>query len=131
VVEIYIDDLVIIGSDYDDIKLFKEEMVAVFKMSDLGLLYYYLGIEVKQSKSKILLSQGAYAVKLLERCGLARRNPCQTPMEARLKLSKQSTQPLVDATAYQSIVESLRYLVNSHPDLAFAIGYVSRFLEEL
>jgi hypothetical protein len=131
VVEIYIDDLVIIGSDYDDIKLFKEEMVAVFKMSDLGLLYYYLGIEVKQSKSKILLSQGAYAVKLLERCGLARRNPCQTPMEARLKLSKQSTQSLVDATAYQSIVESLRYLVNSHPDLAFAIGYVSRFLEEL
>jgi hypothetical protein len=80
VVEIYIDDLVIIGSDYDDIKLFKEEMVVVFKMSDLGLLYYYLGIEVKQSKSKILLSQGAYAVKLLERCGLARRNPCQTPM---------------------------------------------------
>jgi hypothetical protein len=131
VVEIYIDDLVIIGSDYDDIKLFKEEMVVVFKMSDLGLLYYYLGIEVKQSKSKILLSQGAYAVKLLERCGLARRNPCQTPMEARLKLSKQSTQPLVDATTYQSIVESLRYLVNSHPDLAFAIGYVSRFLEEL
>jgi hypothetical protein len=54
-----------------------------------------------------------------------------TPMEARLKLSKQSTQPLVDATTYQSIVESLRYLVNSHPDLAFAIGYVSRFLEEL
>jgi hypothetical protein len=51
-------------------------------------------------------------------------------MEARLKLSKQSTQPLVDATAYRSIVGSLRYLVNARPNLAFAVGYVSHFLEE-
>jgi hypothetical protein len=51
-------------------------------------------------------------------------------METRLKLSKQSTQPLVDATSYQSIVGSLRYLVNTRPDLAFAVGYVSHFLEE-
>jgi hypothetical protein len=45
-------------------------------------------------------------------------------------LSKQSTQPLVDATAYQSIIESLRYLVNTRPDLVFAVGYMSHFLEE-
>jgi hypothetical protein len=51
-------------------------------------------------------------------------------MESRLKLSKQSTQPLVDATAYQSIIGSLRYLVNTRPDLAFAVGYVSCFPEE-
>jgi hypothetical protein len=36
----------------------------------------------------------------------------------------------VDATTYQSIVRSLRYLVNTRPDLAFVVGYVSRFLEE-
>jgi hypothetical protein len=51
-------------------------------------------------------------------------------MEARLKLSKQSMQPLVDAITYQSIAGSLRYLVNIHPDIAFVIGYVSHFLEE-
>jgi hypothetical protein len=54
-------------------------------------------------------------------------NPCHVPMEARLKLSKQ---PLVDATAYQSIVESLPYLMNTRPDLVFDVGYVSCFLEE-
>jgi hypothetical protein len=105
-------------------------MVTVFKMSDLGLLHYYLGIEVKQRARGISLSQGAYAMKLLEMCGLVRCNPCQTPMKARLKLSKQSTQPLVNATTYQSIIGNLRCLVNTHPDLAFAVGYVSRFLEE-
>jgi hypothetical protein len=51
-------------------------------------------------------------------------------MEARLKLSKQSTQPLVDATTYRSIVGSLRYLVNIRPNLEFAVGYVSHFLED-
>jgi hypothetical protein len=53
------------------------------------------------------------------------------PMEARLKLIKQSTQPLVDATSYRSIVGSLRYLVNTRPDIIFVVGYVSHFLKEL
>jgi hypothetical protein len=86
--------------------------------------------KVKQSASDILLSQGAYAMKILEMSDMTGCNPCHVPMEARLKLSKQSTQALVDAIAYQSIVGSLRYLVNTRPDLAFAVGYVSHFLEE-
>jgi hypothetical protein len=69
-------------------------------------------------------------MKILERSDMTGCNPCHVPMEARLKLSKKSTQPLVDATTYQSIVGSLRYLVNTHPNLAFVVGYMSRFLEE-
>jgi hypothetical protein len=69
-------------------------------------------------------------MKILERSGMIGCNSCHVPMEARLKLSKQSTQPLVDATIYRSIIGSLRYLVNTRPDLAFAVGYVSHFLEE-
>jgi hypothetical protein len=76
VVGVYVDDLVIIGSDRDDIKLFKEEMADTFKMSDLD-------IEVKQSMSSISLSQGAYAMKILERCGMTGCNPCHMPKEAR------------------------------------------------
>jgi hypothetical protein len=98
VVGVYIDDLISTGSDRDDIKLFKEEMTTVFKMSDLGLLHYYLDIEVKQSMSGISLSQGAYTMKILERSGMTGCNPCHVPMEACLMLSKQSTQPLVDTT---------------------------------
>lgn len=47
VIVVYVDDLVIIGSSCKDVKVFKREMVATFKMSDLGLLRYYLSIEVK------------------------------------------------------------------------------------
>ena len=130
VVGVYVDHLVIIGASCEDIKKFKNEMADVFRMSDLSLLRYYLGIEVKQSAGGITISQGAYAAKILERSGMARCNPCEVPMTKRRKLSKRSTEPLVDATSYISIVGSLRYLVNTRPDLAFVVGYVSCFLEE-
>jgi hypothetical protein len=94
------------------------------------LLHYYLGIKVKQSASSISLSKGAYAMKILERSDMTGCNPCHVPLEALLKLSKQRTQPQVDATAYRSIVRSLRYLVNARPDLAFTVSYVTHFLEE-
>jgi hypothetical protein len=105
-------------------------MAEMFKMRDLGLLHYYLGIEVKQQAEGIYLSQKNYAVKILEKAGMADCNPCKIPMQPRLKLSKESTSPVVDATMYRSLVGSLRYLINTHPDLSFAVGYVSRFMEE-
>ena len=98
-------------------------------MSDLGLLCFYLGIEVQQGEHGISLSQAGYARKILERAGMDSCNPCHTPMEARLKLSKTSTAAPVDATEYRGLVGCLRYLVHTRPDIAFAVGYVSRFME--
>ncbi|KAK8455568.1 hypothetical protein SEVIR_4G141001v4 [Setaria viridis] len=57
-------------------------------------------------------------------------NPCSTPMEVRLQLSSKSTSEEVDATMYRSLVGSLRYLVHTRPDISFAVGYVSRFMEK-
>ena len=62
--------LVITGHGNDDIAAFKAKMKKVFRMSDLGLLSYYLGIEVHQSSSGITLRQAAYAGKLLESRGI-------------------------------------------------------------
>jgi hypothetical protein len=120
---------VITGGNNSDISAFKEEMKSKFQMSDLGLLHYYLGLEVTQSEAGITVCQSAYAAKILESAGLAGCHPSHTPMEPRLKLSKQSAAPRVDPTMYRSIVGSLRYLVNSRPDLAYSVGYVSRFME--
>ena len=55
---------------------------------------------------------------------------CVTPMEEWLKLTKASTAVKVDATLYRSIIGGLRYLVHTRPDIAFAMGYVSRFMED-
>lgn len=52
-------------------------------------------------------------------------------MEPRLKLGKESKASPIDSTEYRDIVGSLRYLVHTRPDIAFAVGYVSRFMEKL
>jgi hypothetical protein len=131
VVGVYVDDLIITGEMNKEIDSFKLQMKKMFKMSDLGPLSYYLGIEVKQGVRGIELRQSAYALKLLEKAGMSSCNSCATPMEVRLKLSKASTSPLVDdPTQYRSIIGSLRYLLHTRPDLSFSVGYLSRFMEE-
>lgn len=127
---VYVDDLIITGDDATEINHFKQQMKAKFKMSDLGLLCFYLGIEVEQQTDDITLSQTAYAWKILDKAGMGSCNPYKTPMEPRLKLSTSSTAAVVDVTEYRSIVGSLRYLVHTQPDIAFAVGYVSRFMEK-
>ena len=100
-----------------------------FDMSDLGLLSFYLGIEVRQDASGITLRQAHYAERILDLSDIASCNPAHTPMEEKLMLSHDSEAKEVDPTHYHRLVGSLRYLVHTRPDLAFAVGYVSRFME--
>jgi hypothetical protein len=64
-VGVYVDDLIIIGSSAAEITKFKQEMMKLFKMSDLGALSFYLGIEVQQKDGQIVISQANNANKLL------------------------------------------------------------------
>uniref|UniRef100_A0ACD6A2Q2 Uncharacterized protein n=1 Tax=Avena sativa TaxID=4498 RepID=A0ACD6A2Q2_AVESA len=128
-VGVYVDNLVITGTSREDIAAFKSQMQEMFRMSDLGLLSYYLGIEVKQEVGKILLCQGSYAEKILEAAGMSGCNPSHTPAETKSKIGRRNGGEAVDATLYRSVISSLRYLVNSRPDIAFAVGIASRFME--
>lgn len=98
-------------------------------MSDLGLLNYYLGIEVSQNEDCITLKQSTYANKVLEKAGMQDCNPCKFPMEPRLELTKDENGEPVDSTTYKSIVGGLRYLTHTRPDISYAVGLVSRFME--
>jgi hypothetical protein len=105
-------------------------MMKLFRMSDLGLLSYYLGLEVHQTTRDISISQASYAAKLLERAGMKGCNSCTVPINPKPNLRKTNDNQLVNPTEYRSVVGGLRYLVNSHPDIAYAVWFVSRFFEE-
>jgi len=76
-----------------------------------------------------MLCQSNYAQHILELGNMQGCNPAATPMEEKLKLSRESTAEEVDATLYRRLMGSLRYLVHTRPDLAFAVGYLSRFMQ--
>lgn len=98
-------------------------------MSDLGLLSYYLGIEVTQKPGEVTICQSAYASKIVEQLGLIGCNPTDTPMEQCVKPVTGTAEMVMDATRYRIVISGLRYLVNTRPDIAYAVGMASRFME--
>jgi len=86
-VGVYVDDLIITGADQGEVENFKAAMKEHFDMSDLGLLCFYLGVEVRQDAEGIVLRQARYAERILELGGMAGCNPAATPMEEKLRLS--------------------------------------------
>ena len=99
-------------------------------MKDLGLLHYILGLEVWQRPGEIFLSQGKYVVKLLERFGMVHCKFVSTPMELNFKkLSGNAVGPVLeDPTEYQQLVGALMFLVNSRPDIYFAVNTLSQHM---
>jgi hypothetical protein len=104
-------------------------MKRAFLMSDLELLSFYLGFEVRQDAGGITLRQAHYAKKILEMASMTDCKAAATLMEERLRLSRDSTTEEADATLYRCIVGSLWYLIHTRPNLTYAVGYVSRFLK--
>ena len=88
-------------------------MMKEFEMSDLGLLSYYLGIEVDQKEGCITVKQAAYAKKVLKQFAMTECNPSKYPMEAKLQLGKDVEGTLVDLTEYRRVIGCLRYLTHT------------------
>ncbi|KAL9299241.1 putative RNA-directed DNA polymerase [Arabidopsis thaliana] len=104
-------------------------MSSKFEMSDLGLLSYYLGIEVIQHSKGITLNQSRYAIKILEETGMKDCNLVHTPMDPSYKTSKSETEKEVDATVYRRNIGCLRYLLHTRPDLSYSVGVLSRYIQ--
>ncbi|KAG6493064.1 hypothetical protein ZIOFF_048038 [Zingiber officinale] len=117
------------GSNIEKINEFKQQMMTEFEMNDLGLLSYYLGIEVEQQKSRILLRQSAYAKKILSQFKMTNCNSTKHPMEPKTQLHKDLEGTPVDAMEYRRIIGCLRYLLHTQPDLSYSVGMASRYME--
>ena len=93
----------------------------------VGELNYFLGLQVKQRKDGIFISQEKYAKNLVKRFGLDSKKHASTPMSSSVKLSSDLASVEVDPTLYRSMIGSLLYLTASRPDIAFSVGVCARF----
>jgi hypothetical protein len=91
---------------------------------------YFLGLQITQFASGIGLSQPKYALDLLSRFHMLDCKSAPMPFLSGVKLSAKCSTPLVDATLYWQLVGNLLYLTHSRPDISYAVGLVSRFMQE-
>ena len=94
---LYVDDLFVTGMD-GLISDTKRKLATEFEMKDLGMMHYFLGMEVWQSANGIFLGQGKYAVEILKRFVMMDCKTMTTPTASNLKLLSDALPESVDAT---------------------------------
>ncbi|XP_052189227.1 uncharacterized protein LOC127799330 isoform X3 [Diospyros lotus] len=126
---VYVDDIVITGDDQDGIIQLKKHLFHHFQTKDLGLLKYFLGIEVVQSSSGIVISQRKYVLDILEKTWMLDYKPIDSPMNLNVKLLPRQGEAVVDPGRYRRLVGKLNYLTITRPDISFSVSDVSQFLQ--
>eukprot|EP00253_Pinus_taeda_P001822 PITA_01822 len=129
IVVLYVDDVIFTGNDDYLIENFRLVMKEEFEMTDMGLLRYFLGIEVDQNENGIFISQAKYVNEVLGRFNMQECKAAITPMVMGLKLSKEDSNKDFDPSLYKSKFGSLMYLTATRPDIMFAVSLISRFME--
>eukprot|EP00253_Pinus_taeda_P034560 PITA_34560 len=117
------------GSDDFLINDFKQVMKSEFEMTELGLLRYFLDIELKKRENGIFIFQAKYVAKILERFKMQNSKSAPTPTVIGLKLSKEDCSNNVNPALYKSMIGSLMYLTATRPDIMYVVSLVSRFME--
>ena len=100
-----------------------------FEMKDLGILNYFLGLEVTSSSDGYYLSQAKYASDLLSKAGITNNKTSSTPLEYNAKLTPLDGEPISDATCYRQLVGSLIYFTVTRPNISHAMGMISKFMD--
>jgi hypothetical protein len=134
---LYVDDMLVVGSNMHDINVLKKKLSNSFVMKDLGAAKKILGMRITRDKKnhKLTLSQGEYIEKVLERFRMQNEKPVSTPLASHFKLTKEmcpKTQEEIEYMSmvpYSSTIGILMYvMVCTRPDIAHAVGVVSRYM---
>ena len=127
VTQVYVDDI-FFGSTKDELThSFSKLIQTEFKMSMIGELTHFLGLQICQQDSGIFLSQSRYVKNLLKKFGLESISFVRTPMNPYVKLIVDLLGKSVDSSLYRSMIGSLLYLTSSRPDINYNVRVCARY----
>ncbi|XP_075088615.1 uncharacterized protein LOC142170623 [Nicotiana tabacum] len=124
---LYVDDMLIFGTNLQGITETKKYLTSVFKMKDLNEVDTILGIKVKRYNKQVTLSQAHYIDKILTKFSHLGIKGYNNPYDSSVKLTA-NTGRAVAQLEYASAIGSMMYLMHcTRPDIAFAVCKLSRF----
>ncbi|GKB13414.1 putative ribonuclease H-like domain-containing protein [Tanacetum coccineum] len=125
-VQVYVDDIIFGPSNPKLCKEFEVPMHEKFKMSAMGELTFFLGLQVLQKKDGIFISQDKYMGDILKKFGYTHVRTAKTPMDRENPWGKDGPRKDVDLHLYRSMIGSLMYLTASRPDIMFVVCVCAR-----
>ena len=134
---LYVDDMLVASRNKAEVQTLKSLLGSEFEMKDLGAARKILGMEIKRDRvqRKLFLCQVGYILKVLKRFGMNASKPVSTPLTSSIRLfelnstQSEAKKEYMARIPYASVVGSLMYaMVCTRPDLAQAVGVVSRFM---
>nr|GEY54927.1 retrovirus-related Pol polyprotein from transposon TNT 1-94 [Tanacetum cinerariifolium] len=120
-VQIYVDDIIFATPTLELCDLFSNMMCSKFKMSMMGKISFFLGLQISQSPRGIFINQSKYALESLKKHGFESCDLVDTSMVEKSKLDEDKEGKAVDPSHYRGIIGTLLYLTASRPDLQFVI----------
>lgn len=125
----YVDDILIAGSDSTFVQHIISELNKCFALKDLGLLNYFLGIQVTSTSDGIFLTQTKYIFDLLNKLNMLSTNSLPTPMVSSDKLTYTGTDPIQDVHQYRSVVGALQYITITRLELSYSVNMVCQYMQ--
>ncbi|GJU09667.1 retrovirus-related pol polyprotein from transposon TNT 1-94 [Tanacetum coccineum] len=126
-VQIYVDDIIFASTNTAMCNEFANQMTTKFKMSMMGQMSFFLGLQISQSPRGIFINQSKYASEIVKKYGMLSSDSVDTPMVEKSKLDEDLQGKPVDATLYRGMIGSLMYLTSSRPDLIYAVCLCARY----
>ncbi|KAM0019556.1 putative RNA-directed DNA polymerase [Helianthus debilis subsp. tardiflorus] len=128
---VYVDDIIVTGNSESEVLNVKQVLSVNFQIKDLGILKYFLGIEVLYSDDGLCLTQRKYCLELLDEFGYLGVKPVNTPIEQSHVLAGKLDKNLdlvKDVTSFQKLIGKLIYLSITRPDISYAVQFLSQFM---
>ncbi|XP_019173195.1 PREDICTED: uncharacterized protein LOC109168598 [Ipomoea nil] len=123
---VYVDDILIMGSDSALVSALFNHLAGAFKIRDLGAPRFFLGIKTVAVDGALVLSQRRYMSDILRRAGMEDCKPILTPVSTTKSGFPAESDPLPDPTLFRRLAGALQYLTIIRPDLSYAVNRLCR-----
>ncbi|XP_019252796.1 PREDICTED: uncharacterized protein LOC109231600 [Nicotiana attenuata] len=129
-VAVYADDVILTGTNKEEIEELKGFLHESFKIKDLGKLHYFLGLEILYKAYGIVITQKKFMLDLLKEYNCMDYSSLASPLDLSVKLRAEEGIALPDPTYYRKLVGKLNFLTNTRIDIAYSVQHLSQFMQD-